>query len=335
LRPHRLNLRPEQTLAQKDPWLALDNRGTVYFSWLEEIVHLTANQELVVDTSLVLVARSDDGGSTWSGPVNVQSVQPGKADKPSIASDAAGVLYVGYSLFGSDFEFSGLDESVVVSRSVDGGLTWSAPVELTTGFVLITNLAAGPAGQVCAGWRDFSASLAEVGCSSDQGVTWGVTTLGAASTEDLRLFSSGPSVAASRGGDLFVAWIDADSNLVVSRSADAGATWSEPTVIDDAPRARRWQPTIAVGPDDRLHATWYDDRMGVIHLVYSTSSDSGATWSRGARVTSEPTPFGRTGPNATRLGDYMGLAVAPDGSVHVVWTDWRAASQDIFHARIP
>ncbi|MFQ5691347.1 MAG: sialidase family protein, partial [Gemmatimonadota bacterium] len=342
MRPHK-EINPltdplGRTLAQKDPWLTVDERGVLYFGWLETISHVQGMQE-VLDTSLVLVARSGDEGATWSTAVNVQRVQPGRADKPSIASDAAGTLYVGYTLVSPN-------QSVVVTRSLDGGETWSTPVELATGNVLISNLAAGPAGQVCAGWFDLASRSVRVGCSSDQGSTWLTTAVGEAKSDDVgRIFSPGPHVAASRGGTFAVAWIDPEFNLRVIRSEDAGATWSQATAVNDESQGRRWQPTVAIGSDDRLHASWYDDRTGLIHVVYSSSVDGGQTWSPNLRVTSEPTPFGRnrdsgtgfrfTAPDDTRLGDYMGLAAAEDGSVHVLWTDWRSSFQAIFHAHIP
>ncbi|MDX1395854.1 MAG: hypothetical protein R3195_15835, partial [Gemmatimonadota bacterium] len=91
-----------------------------------------------------------------------------------------------------------------------------------------------------------------------------------------------------------------------------------------------------VGPSGRVHVVWYDDRMEEIHVLHSSSADGGATWSRNVRVSSQPTPPDRSTAERTRLGDYMGLAVGPGGSLHILWTDWRfPEGQDIFAASVP
>ena len=91
-------------------------------------------------TSKLAVIRSTDHGVTWSGPVKVADfLSVGTKDPQTgapirdasilgeIAADAAGNLVVVWQ----DARFSGgARDAVALSRSTDGGLTWSAPVAI-------------------------------------------------------------------------------------------------------------------------------------------------------------------------------------------------------------
>jgi hypothetical protein len=80
---------------------------------------------------LLVAARSEDGGETWSAPVTIAHPRaPGIVGSrtggalPAAAIDARnGALYVAWQ----DETFSPGVDQVVLSRSTDGGLTWSAP----------------------------------------------------------------------------------------------------------------------------------------------------------------------------------------------------------------
>ena len=93
------------------------------------------------DDTVVAVIRSTDKGRTWSTPIVINPVRSmGVVDTktneplrtgdviPDIAVDSAtGALWVVWQ----DARFSGLKrDGIVVSTSKDGGLTWSAPVQV-------------------------------------------------------------------------------------------------------------------------------------------------------------------------------------------------------------
>jgi hypothetical protein len=128
-----------------------------------------------------------------------------------------------------------------------------------------------------------------------------------------------------------VAWQDhgsGDWDILLAHTDDDGETWSEPLRINDSPLGDQFMPALAAGSDGSLHAAWYDSRNGNVNLVYARSADGGETWSTNIRVTSKETAVFHG-----RLGDYLGLAVGPDGQAFMVWTDRRTGEQNIYFAR--
>jgi hypothetical protein len=140
-----------------------------------------------------------------------------------------------------------------------------------------------------------------------------------------------PSIVAGAGGRVAVAWQDhasGDWDILLAHTDDDGETWSPPLRINDSPLGDQFMPALAAGPDGSLHAAWYDSRTGNVNLVYARSDDGGESWSTNIRVTTEETPIFHQ-----RLGDYLGLAVGPDGEAFMLWTDRRDGEQNICFAR--
>jgi len=92
-------------------------------------------------TNTINVMRSTDRGMTWSGPIRVAtSAALGAADPqtgavvrdasilPQMAVAPDGSLYVVWQ----DARFTSFRDSIAISRSSDGGVTWSAPVRVNS-----------------------------------------------------------------------------------------------------------------------------------------------------------------------------------------------------------
>ncbi len=151
----------------------------------------------------VAIQRSTDKGSTWSNPIIIErSFTIGVADPkthrrlrtgsliPAIAADpGTGKLYVAWQ----DSRFSGgAREAIAISTSIDGGLTWSLPVQLnqapdTPAFT--PSIAISSSGKIGATYYDFrmddpsdqTALLTSywLVTSVDGGATWEETEVGA------------------------------------------------------------------------------------------------------------------------------------------------------------
>lgn len=330
-----------QEVYQSDPWLAVDENARLYFGRLEG------------DLRRVVVSHSDDGGLTWSSPLDVldwdarQLVGLGRIDKPSLVADGSGRVFIAY--YG---EFSqSAPVNVVTQWSTDGGASWSPSIRMDSSDALQGTssqapvMAVAPDGTLYGAWwsrpggSDNRNGNVVVVSSRDRGATWssGVRVNPVAGSLPLRPDPNlccrlpFPSIVVSPGGRVFLAWPDWDGqdwDVVVSWSDDRGGSWSAPVRISDVKRGDQWFVALGVDAQGTLHAAWYDSRSGDINLVYAKSTDGGQTWSPNVRASTRATP----GP-VTRLGDYIGVAVGADGTAYLAWTDGRGPDLDIYFAR--
>lgn len=111
---------------------------------------------------------------------------------------------------------------------------------------------------------------------------------------------------------IHVVWIyqsGSSFDVYYSRSVDGGATWSPPRDIVNSPLPAT-SPNIAVGPDNTLHLTWCDRRLGGnARVFYSRSFDAGANWETGRDI-SGATPLS-AGPPL--------VSIDLRNRVHVAW----------------
>lgn len=317
---------------QTDPWLALDESGRLYFARLEF-------SEARFQRQGVAVSRSDDGGVTWGPIADADDLSVAFVDKSSIATSADGRAYVAYTFV--DATGATIEGGIRVTRSVDGGVTWSSGVRINDALhnSLGAVLAAGPGGTVVAAWWDSTAANLLSDRSPDGGTTWGadvrVNAVGAsAKGSSVNPWAIPlPTIATTSLGTILVAFAEgpgADLDILIAQSSDGGATWSRPVrVNDDRSGREQWQPALAVGPDDTVHLAWLDNRTGNYNVFYATSRD-GRRWSSNLRVTDAETPS-----TFRRPGDYLGLAVDATAVAYVAWTDGRLGDLDIFFARRP
>jgi hypothetical protein len=115
--------------------------------------HDTDPSTLAVSNGTEYFTSSIDGGTTWSAPV---AVGPGAGTialptwwiDGSLAVDSAGTLYAAWDTQ------NGTDDIGWLASSTDGGQTWSAPIEVTSGpgENLLSVIAAGP-GDVFVAWQ--------------------------------------------------------------------------------------------------------------------------------------------------------------------------------------
>jgi hypothetical protein len=124
-----------------------------------------------------------------------------------------------------------------------------------------------------------------------------------------------------------------NTDVFVMTSGDGGDTWIGPDVVTNAP-GDQWQAFAAVNPVDSSLGVAYYSRTSSHSQGFDLVLAEGLPGSfRYTKVTTAPSPMkdnlwfpaGVDGCQTcvTFMGDYLGLAYAPDGTANLVWTDLR------------
>jgi hypothetical protein len=267
------------------------------------------------------------------------------------ASPNYGNLY----LVWTDFGVSGTPIRAI--RSTDGGVTWSAPVNLSAaGHVQGAWPAVSPNGDVFVAWLRYASwptgnISIEVARSTNGGVSYFAVTsplTNAVSPRDsaasgacgrpalngnIRYLAS-PQIVVDGSGVLHVVYSqDPDTfnsgdvvNVYYRRSTDGGTSWSTPIQLNDVATGDQYFPTIQAN-GSILVAGWYDRRNDSANLLQDyykrVSMDGGLTWGSNQRVTDVNSPI-RLDPGLALCyhGDYDQSVVTAAGHV-MQWADDR------------
>jgi hypothetical protein len=247
-------------------------------------------------------ATSLDKGKTWTHgflpSTTVNSTPPGpyqRLSDPSVAYDAKHDVWLIASLgLGG-----GAGKGVIVSRSTDGGLTWGAPVTVstTTGFYDKTWIACDntPAsshyGNCYTTWDDANAGdLLLNSTSSDGGLTWGAKK----TTADNAIGLGGQPLAQPNGNVIVPALSGFSDQILSYKSTNGGSTWNASVVVADitdhgVAGGLRTEPlpSAEVNGEGVVYVVWQDCRFrsgcSSNDIVMSTSTN-GTKWTSPVRI---------------------------------------------------
>ena len=280
-----------------DAAVALDEGGGAAVAWVDQ------------GRKDVLFQRLDARGKAITPPVNVSRSPKVFSWLPRVVLDPAGRIFVLWQ----EIIFSGGSHGgdILFARSDDGGKTFSPPLNLSNSIAgdgkgrfskdLWHNgsldLAVGADGALYATWTEYEGAL-WLRRSRDGGKTFA----------DLqRIPEAKPARApalAVRANAVYLAWTVGDdpaADIRVASSQDGGATFAAPVIVE---RTTKYAdaPKLALDERGTLHLV-YSENM---RILYSRSSDGGASFER---------PRAISGPDAA----FPALGVDGTGNLYVLW----------------
>jgi hypothetical protein len=283
-------------------------------------------------TTRLEINRSANG-ATWSAAVTAleERADEGIAfDKNWLACDNTssspfyGRCYLVYT-------HSADRDMLAVSWSTDGGLTWSAPVDVGARPGVGVFPAIRPTGEVVLvyllqGGGQFAIASSR---TADGGATWGAPVRiasvdGGCRIPGFRAFSL-PSADVDRAGRVWASWHDCESpgasrsNAVFVSTSPDGSQWSTPVAVTR--RRNAVLPAIGIDPaTGRVAIAYMRSRAAGIDVERVESSGAPSTWSPARRLSAQSMPL-EWMPDTTSgrmLADYISVHYA-SGRPLVVW----------------
>jgi hypothetical protein len=262
--------------------------GRIYVTWAQF-------DGLQGTHSPVLVATSINGGRSFSTPVKVTVGNIRNNQDQRIVTDENGTAYL---TFDNGVQ-GGKGTVFYVSKSTDGGATWSTPIL----FASLTN-------PVCV-FPPYCFNIP--GGAFRAGGTY-----------------PAPAYDPVRKR-LVVAYADikgAHGQMYVTSAPVSDLTnWTAPAAIAPAP-ADQFMGELGIAPNGRYDVSFYDREYTsnqLVDLTYATSPDGGATWAhyRVTRPAFDPSTWGVPSSNALGyrpfIGDYNGI-VSTDAFAGMAFT---------------
>lgn len=264
----------------------------------------------------ILAAHSDDGGRSFSKPVQVNDAKRQRVVAPTLVLGGDHAVHVAYyDLRGDAIDYQGLE-----------GPVWKGK------------------------WSLVMAS------SFDRGRSFGTFREGVVDDEIvppervMLIFTMAPGALVAQGERVCAAWTDAregDRDVLSRCSEDEGRSWEPARRVNDdrvGNGVSQYLPRLAIAPDGRLDAVFYDRRLyrGNIGTdVFYTFSSDGERFARNVRLsgdTFDPRIGQQYGVASAQgkfeFGSRLGLLAGNDGAV-AAWADTRNSlplgkAQDIF-----
>lgn len=138
-------------------------------------------------------------------------------------------------------------------------------------------------------------------------------------------------------------------SILLNHSTDGGRTWLGPvSVFESSASQQQRTPMIAVNRNGIVGMSWFEDRIKsdnsskathCVELLFSVSVDGGTSFLTPVTVTGVPScsssvKKAKAEERWPTGGDYTGLQATPDGVFHLVWSDARNGTADLWTAEV-
>lgn len=233
----------------------------------------------------IRIARSTDGGATWSAPVALNagaSSDSANDIHPVLATDRAGRWV---AVWETNRSTLGGEGDLLTARSTDGGATWSTPRVLNSNAVFDSGVDAWPDvatdefGSWVVAWESNDNLGGALGTdrdilfarSQDHGATWSPpAAMNSNASSDVG-DDANPDVSPDRAGNWTAVWdsadslagtVGTDSDVLFARSISGGQTWFSPAALASNAKTDQggdYNPKIATRPAGRSVVVWHSD----------------------------------------------------------------------------
>lgn len=323
------------------------SRSPTTFSWLPRVVIAPDSpqnvfilwQEIIFAGGShggdILFARSQDGGATFSEPINISSSAGGDGKgrinrdiwhngSLDLVAGADGMLYVAWTEYDGPLWFS---------RSTDGGASFSRPQRVAADADVDArpargpSLALGPDRALYLAWTTGEDKAADirVAKSIDNGTSFSAPRIVAPS----KGYSDAPKLAVDSGGALHLVYAESSGgpferyHVRYTRSADGARTFEAPRDVSMPALksiASAGFPSLGVDAEGKLYVMWElfpDHRQRPRGLGLALSRDGGRSFTPSVVVPGSVDPAG--GSNGSHQGLLMKkLAVNRAGAMAIV-----------------
>ena len=288
------------------PRVALDPAGRIFVLW-QEIIFSGGSHG-----GDILLARSEDGGKTFSPPLNLSNSPAGdgkgRYNRDLWHNGSLELVVDGNNVYAAWTEYEG---ALWLRRSTDGGNTFSGLVRIHDSKPARAPSLAVQGNAVYLAWTvgDDEAADIRVARSKDGAATFAAPVI----VERSKGYSDAPKLALDERGTLHLAYSE-NARILYSRSSDGGASFEQPRAIS-GPAAGF--PALGIDGKGNLYVLWErfpgpEARPRGLGLAVSRD--------RGRRFEAGQVPGSAgTGWNGSLQGMLMNkLAVGRDGAIAIV-----------------
>lgn len=270
----------------------------------------------------IKIIRSIDDGDTWENEIVLH-----RSDMASLPAIAASDSII-YAIFQD--RVAVLTDSLFLTRSIDGGDTWSTPYPFPPSQTIRVRPKLAAADSVIhlvwvGDLLTFGSDIHYMR-SSDYGVTWNEPFLLGINDS---LLGQVPALDTGDDGAVYAVWMDYrfapggfTGDIFFRKSRNGGVTWDDIQILTDIPDATFPQISIY---GDIVDVVWQDQREGGDHdseIFHKRSVDGGITWCDEEQLTDELN------------GRFFPYVLTEIDMVHTAWSDTRETAGELFRRDI-